>query len=170
MFNLYNFVAYQLAWFAVCSRRGARHAMGGRGLRGAVAALHLALRRDPTELHLIGSAAAIGLLVDSALVRGQVRSHRPAERPRALLDAEPVDRVRDHAESFAALADEPTVGGALAGAIGGPLAYLAGAKLGALTLATPTPALILIAGLWAVRWVLSLLRRASGAASRRVPA
>jgi hypothetical protein len=69
------------------------------------------------------------------------------------------------------LASRPWVA-ALAGAIGGPLAYLAGAKLGALTLAAPTPALILIAGLWAVAMgLLSLLSGVrAGAASRRVPA
>ena len=39
---------------------------------------------------------------------------------------------------------------ALAGAIGGPLAYLAGARLGALALVEPWFGLTLIAGLWAL--------------------
>ena len=60
----------------------------------------------------------------------------------------------------------------LSGAIGGPLAYLAGAKLGAMTLASPVSAMLLIAGLWAVAMgILSLLTVVrTGAAERRVPA
>ena len=40
------------------------------------------------------------------------------------------------------------VAAALAGAIGGPLAYLAGAKLGALSIVTPAVTLPFIALLW----------------------
>jgi hypothetical protein len=40
------------------------------------------------------------------------------------------------------------VAAALAGAAGGPLAYLAGAKLGALTIVAPTTTLTLVALLW----------------------
>ena len=64
------------------------------------------------------------------------------------------------------------VAAALCGAIGGPLAYLAGAKLGALTIGAPLPAIALIAVLWAPRWEScrsSPLVR-TGARRRRVPA
>jgi uncharacterized protein DUF2878 len=46
------------------------------------------------------------------------------------------------------------VGAALAGALGGPLAYLAGARLGALTLVTPATTLAIIALLWMLAMVI----------------
>jgi len=174
VFRLFNFVAYQLAWFACVL--GAAHdlAWAGTLFAVAVAALHLALRRDPAELRLVVSAAAIGFLVDSALARAQFVEFASAD----WTGWAPIWMVSlwmafattlNH--SLRWLASRPWVA-ALAGAIGGPLAYLAGAKLGALTLAAPTPALILIAGLWAVAMgLLSLLSGVrAGAASRRVPA
>src|SRR5687767_1139880 len=62
VFRLFNFVAYQLAWFACVL--GAAHdlAWAGALFAVAVAALHLALRRDPAELRLVVSAAAIGFV------------------------------------------------------------------------------------------------------------
>ena len=69
MFRLLNFVAYQLAWFA-CVLGAAHHlASAGAAFAIAVTAVHLALRRDASELRLVACAAAIGFLVDSALVR-----------------------------------------------------------------------------------------------------
>jgi hypothetical protein len=64
------------------------------------------------------------------------------------------------------LMSRPAAAG-LAGLIGGPLAYLAGAKLGALTLVTPATTLPIIALLWtaAMRVLSMIVLRAS-----RVPA
>jgi len=174
VFRLFNFVAYQLAWFACVL--GAAHdlAWAGTLFAVAVAALHLALRRDPAELRLVVSAAAIGFLVDSALARAQFVEFASADwngwAPVWMVSLwMAFATTLNHSLHW--LASRPWVA-ALAGAIGGPLAYLAGAKLGALTLAAPTPALILIAGLWAVAMgLLSLLTGARvRAASRRVPA
>ena len=174
VFRLFNFLAYQLAWFACVL--GAAHDLAWAGALFAVsvAALHLALRRDPSELRLVVSAAAIGFLVDSALVRAQFVEFASADwngwAPVWMVSLwMAFATTLNH--SLRWLASRPWVA-ALAGAIGGPLAYLAGARLGALTLAAPTPALILIAGLWAVAMgLLSLLTGARvRAASRRVPA
>jgi hypothetical protein len=174
VFRLFNFVAYQLAWFACVL--GAAHdlAWAGALFAVAVAALHLALRRDPAELRLVVSAAAIGFVVDSALVRADFVEFASADSsgwaPFWMVSLwMAFATTLNHSLHW--LASRPWVA-ALAGAIGGPLAYLAGAKLGALTIAAPAPALILIAGLWAVAMgLLSLLTRVrAGAARRRVPA
>jgi hypothetical protein len=174
MFLLFNFVAYQLAWFA-CVLGAAHHLpLAGAALAIAVTAVHLALRRDASELRLVACAAAIGFLVDSALVRAHF-----VEFAAASLDGwAPLWMVclwmafattLNH--SLRWLTSRPWVA-TLIGAIGGPLTYLAGAKLGAMTLASPMPAMLLIAGLWAFAMgILSLLTVVSkGAAERRVPA
>ena len=65
------------------------------------------------------------------------------------------------------------VAAALAGAAGGPLAYLAGAKLGALTLTTPATTLPLIALLWTPAMIalsMMVMRAALIPAAGRMPA
>ena len=152
VFRLFNFVAYQLAWFACVL--GAAHdlAWAGTLFAVAVAALHLALRRDPAELRLVVSAAAIGFLVDSALARAQFVEFASAD----WTGWAPIWMVSlwmafattlNH--SLRWLMTRP-LAAAAAGAIGGPLAYLAGARLGALTLVEPGVGLTLIAVLWAL--------------------
>ena len=174
MFRLLNFVAYQLAWFA-CVLGAAHHlASAGAAFAIAVTAVHLALRREASELRLVACAAAIGFLVDSALVRAHF-----VEFSSTSLDGWAPFWMVSLWMAFATtlnhslrwLTSRPWVA-TLSGAIGGPLAYLAGAKLGAMTLASPVPAMLLIAGLWAVAMgILSLLTVVrNGAAERRVPA
>lgn len=150
--SLFNFVAYQLAWLACVL--GAAHdlAWAGAALALVVTAVHLALHRDAAELRLIVCAAAIGFFVDSALVRTHVVVFESAGwdgwAPLWIVSLW-IAFATTLNHSLRWLASRPWVA-ALAGAIGGPLAYLAGAKLGALTILTPVPALILIATLWAL--------------------
>ena len=150
MFNLWNFLAYQLAWFAVLISAGFGVAWAGAAAAILVAAVHIALRRDPLELQLIALAAVIGLLVDSTLaLTGQVRfaSAWPAGfAPYWMLSLWIVFATTLN-HSLRWLMIRP-VAAALAGAIGGPLAYLAGAKLGALSIVAPAVTLPLIALLW----------------------
>lgn len=174
MFRLLNFLAYQLAWFACVL--GAAHdlAWAGAAFALAITAAHLALRRDASELRLVACAAAIGFLVDSALVRAHC-----VEFASAGWDGWAPFWMVSLWMAFATtlkhslhwLTSRPWVA-ALGGAIGGPLAYLAGAKLGALTLVTSAPALLLIASLWAFAMLpLSLLASVGGGAvERQVPA
>lgn len=150
MFNLWNFVAYQCAWFAVIL--GAAHGMAQEGVAVAVlvAAVHLALRPERVELQLIGAAVLAGLVVDSALVvSGRVQF--AAAWPQGLAPLWMLSLWAAFAttlnHSMRWLMARPAVA-ALAGAMGGPLAYLAGAKLGALTLVAPLASLTLIAVLW----------------------
>jgi hypothetical protein len=150
MFNLWNFLAYQLAWFAVLISAGFGIAWAGAAAAILVAAVHLALRRDPLEGQLIALAAGIGLLVDSTLaITGQVRfasAWPEGFAPYWMLSLWIVFATTLN-HSLRWLMNRP-VAAALAGAIGGPLAYLAGAKLGAVIIVTPAVTLPFIALLW----------------------
>ncbi len=174
-FTLYNFAAYQVAWFAVLL--GAAHgiAWAGAGFALLVTLVHLALRRDPRELRLMGLAAVIGVLIDSTLaLSGQVRfaSAWPGDfAPYWMLSLWIVFATTLN-HSLCWLMVRPLAAG-IGGAIGGPLAYLAGERLGALDIVAPATALPLIAVLWtAAMLTLSMkgVRAAAPPATRRVPA
>ncbi len=174
-FTLYNFVAYQVAWFAVLIGAARGLAWAGAALALLVAVAHLALRRDPRELRLMGIAAAIGLLIDSTLaLSGQVRfaSAWPGDfAPYWMLSLWIVFATTLN-HSLRWLMVRPLAAG-IGGAVGGPLAYLAGERLGALDIATPISALPLIALLWTAAMVtLSMkgVRAHAPAATRSVPA
>ena len=175
MYNLCNFVAYQLAWFAVVIGAAHGYAWAGALAAMAVAAVHLALRRDLLELKLIGLAAGIGLLVDSTLaMTGQVKfasAWPPDLAPYWMLSLW-VAFATTLNHSLRWLMRRP-LAAAVAGALGGPLAYLAGAKLGALTLVTPAITLTIISLLWTVAMValsMVVLRAAALPARARLPA
>jgi len=174
-FNLFNFVAYQLAWCAVliCVANGV--AWAGVAVALLVVAAHLGLRRDVLELKLIGAAMGIGILVDSTLaLSGQVR-FAPAW-PHSLAPFWMVSLWMVFAttlnHSLRWLMNRPVAAG-LAGALGGPAAYLAGAKLGALTIVAPATTLPLIAVLWTPAMValsMFVLRASLDHGARRLPA
>jgi hypothetical protein len=175
MFNLWNFAAYQLAWFAVVIGAAQGVAWAGAAAAILVAAVHVALRRDPLDLKLIGLAVGIGLLVDSTLaLTGQVRF--AAAWPEGFAPYWMLSLWMAFAttlnHSLRWLMNRP-VAAALAGALGGPLAYLAGAKLGALTIVTPPLTLPLIALLWTPAMValsMIVLRASTLPAAGRLPA
>jgi hypothetical protein len=170
--RLCNLAAYQLAWFACVL--GAAHGMASAGavVALAVAGVHLALHRNAAELRLLGYAAAIGFAADSVPVATQyVHFDSPGLSGWApwwmvtlwVAFATTLNHSLRWLMSRAWIA-------ALAGAIGGPLAYLAGAKLGALTIATPAPALLLVAALWAgAMWLLHMITRADRGTTIRQP-
>jgi Protein of unknown function (DUF2878) len=173
VFNLYNFVAYQLAWFAVILTAARGAVWAGALVALLVTAVHLGLRREPLELKLIGIAAVFGLIVDTTLsATGLVRFADPSPVPLApyWMLALWIAFATTLNHSLRWLLLRPPVA-ALGGAIGGPLAYLAGEKLGALTLASPTAALPVIGALWiAAMWGLSILIRSPLLAARSQPA
>jgi hypothetical protein len=172
--HVFNFIAYQLAWFACVLGAAHDFAWAGTAFALAVTAVHLALRRDAVELRLIVCAALIGFIADSVLVRTHFVEFESTNwsgfAPLWMVSLWMVFATTLN-HSLRWLASRPPVA-ALAGAIGGPLAYLGGAKLGALTIAMPNPALILIAFLWALALgLLSLLgRERNEAVDRRIPA
>ncbi len=152
MFNLFNFVAYQLAWFAVILGAAHGHAWAGTAVALLVTIAHLWMRRDALDLKLIGVAAVMGLVLDSALAAtAQVRFESAGDLPIApfwmLALWMAFATTLNH--SLRWLMRRPVVA-AIGGAVFGPMAYLAGAKLGALTLPSPAIALPLLAASWMV--------------------
>jgi len=173
VFNAWNFLAYQLAWLAVVVSAARDATWVGISIVLLLAAVHLRLRRSPRELRAIGLAVLIGLLVDSTLaLTGQVRfasAWPPGLAPCWMLSLwAAFATTLNH--SLRWLMMRP-VAAALAGAAGGPLAYLAGAKLGALALVTPAVTLPMIALLWMLAMVtLSMfVLRGSAPAEQRLP-
>jgi hypothetical protein len=174
MFNLYNFAAYQLAWFAVILGAANGHAWAGTAVALLVTAAHLWLRREPLELKLVGVAAIMGLLIDTTLAAtAHVRFASVGSLPIApfwMLGLW-VAFATTLNHSLRWLMRRPYAA-ALGGAVFGPLAYLAGARLGALVLPAPATSLPLISGLWiAAMTVFALvLRPAPSPAARSLAA
>ena len=175
MFNLYNFVIYQLAWFAVILGAARGFAWLGAAMALLVTGVHLWLRREPLEFRLVGVAVFLGLVIDTTLAAtGQVQFASNGNLPIApywMLSLW-VAFATTLNHSLRWLMVRPLAAG-IGGAVGGPLAYLAGERLGALDIATPISALPLIALLWTAAMVtLSMkgVRAHAPAAARSVPA
>lgn len=149
-----NFLAFQIGWFA-CVLGGAHDLPWvGTGIALVIVAWHLTRAARPKqELLLVLSAAAIGALFDTLLVwlgwftysSGTLIAGTAPHWMVALwmLFATTLNL------SLAWLKRRLFVA-ALFGAIGGPLAYLGGEKLGALNFASPTAGLIALAIGWAL--------------------
>ena len=149
-----NFVAFQLGWFAVVL--GAAYGWPWIGTAAALAIVAWHVTRAPrpsAELVLVVSAAAIGALWDSALAalglvvypHGMLVEGTAPHWIVALwmLFAATLNVSLGWLKRSLALA-------AAFGALGGPLAYLAGAKLGALAMPQPVPATAALALGWAL--------------------
>ncbi len=151
---LANFVAFQLGWFA-CVLGGAwQYPIAGAGIAVLILAWHLTTARDrPAELKLILSAGAIGWAWDTALLQtGWVSfaagSLLPGTAPiwmvtLWMLFASTFNVSMSWIKSRLLLA-------MLLGAVGGPVAYLGGAGLGAMDFHEQQPALIAPAIGWAI--------------------
>lgn len=140
-----NFVACQLAWSA-CVLGGAN----GRPLAGALVAaamigLHLVLaKRAAPEALLIITASVIGLVWDSALIAIGLFSYPsgmlvPGLAPYWMIALWAVFATSLNL-SMGFLKDRLWLA-ALVGAIGGPISYLAGGRLGGLEMSDPLLAL-----------------------------
>ncbi len=151
---LLNFIAFQVAWFA-CVLGGANdRALAGTMVVAAVIGLHLALAQRPLpEALLIAVAAVIGLAWDSGLVALGLMSYPSGNFAPGLAPYWIVAMWALFATSLnlsmAWLKDRPWMA-ALFGAVGGPLAYLAGERLGGLQMPDPVLALGAQALGWAV--------------------
>lgn len=148
-----SFVGLQISWFA-CVLGAAR----GYPWLGPVVVLigltiHVRKRRARIpELFILAIAAVVGFVVDTALVRfGVVRIHGAMLSPLWLVALWP-NFISTTADSglLRSLPRRPLLA-SLLGAIGGPLAYDSGARLGAIELDSPRlGALAIIGVVWAV--------------------
>jgi hypothetical protein len=154
MRKIINLIVFQAAWFAVVL--AAAHGYAWLGVLAVLAglALHLALSPDRIPEFLTAlSAAVIGFCIDSALITAGVFSPIPHVFPAPLSSlwmvmlwvnlATTLDLAMGWLRGRYVLA-------AIFGAIGGPLAYYSGAKLGAMTALPPVTSLIVIGAAWAV--------------------
>jgi hypothetical protein len=153
MAGLANFLAFQLGWFACVL--GAARGWPWAGTLAALLLVGLHLWRTATpaaEWRLIGAAALIGAVGDTLLARSGWLQYAAG----ALLPATaPVWIVAlwmlfatTLRHSLAWLQRRPLLS-AVCGALGGPLAYLGGARLGALVVERPAPAYGALAAGWA---------------------
>ena len=151
---LVNFVAFQLGWFACVL--GAAHGLpwAGTGVALAIVAWHLTRAARPgAELVLVLIAAGIGALWDSGLsALGWIRYPSGV-----LIEGTAPYWIVAMWMLFATTLNvslgwlKPRMAlAALFGALGGPLAYLGGAKLGALTFGAQEAALVALSLGWAV--------------------
>ncbi len=154
MATFVNFILFQVAWFA-CVLGGARGIPWiGPAVVAAVAAYHLSRVPDPkSELRLLVLVAGIGAAFDSALAATGWLSY-PSGQWHPLLApywivALWVAFATTLNVSLSWLKGRLLLALAF-GAVGGPLAYLAGAKLGGVTLDDPAMALTALAVGWAI--------------------
>jgi hypothetical protein len=173
--NLLNFVAFQLAWFA-CVLGGAHDRVAAGTLAVAsVVALHLAIAPQPgPEARLVAIVTAIGLAWDSLIVSLGLMSYpagmfSPGVAPVWILAMWALFATTLNL-SMGWLKGRPWLAVAF-GAVGGPLAYLAGKKLGGVEMSEPALALLAQGLGWAVMMplLLRLAARLNGFETRRAP-
>ena len=171
-----NFLVFQIGWFA-CVLGGANGLPWvGTGIALVIVAWHLTRAARPNqELLLVLSAAAIGALFDTLLVwlgwftysSGTLIAGTAPHWMVALwmLFATTLNLSLSWLKRRLFVA-------VLFGAIGGPLAYLGGEKLGALNFESPTAGLIALAIGWALITPLlaMIAQRFDGFVSRLDPA
>ena len=149
-----NFVAFQCGWFACVL--GAAHGwpLGGAAAAMTIVALHVACASRPApELKLVMFALAIGALWDSVLVS----SGWIVFASGMLIEGVAPPWILALWALFATTLNvslgwlkNRLLVAALFGALGGPLSYWAGMRLGALQFAAPVPALIALSIGWGV--------------------
>ena len=160
MRKVINFIAFQAAWFAAVL--GAAHGMPWLGVVAVPAALALHLMLSPDwrpELLLAIAAAGTGFVFDSILIAlgmfSPVAYIFPAPFSSLWMVMLWVNLGTTLNVSMAWLRGRHVLA-ALFGAVGGPMAYYSGAKLGAMTAIPPVNALLAIGVAWAFAFPLLL--------------
>lgn len=144
-----NITLYQAIWFA-CVLGGKAGALGSL----VPIALHLGLSpRRWADLQMMGILLTAGLVIDGSLqLTGFFRFTDPALPIPLWLAVIWLALATLPHHSLAWMKGRPLLGAAL-GAIGGPLAYWAGVRLGAAAFSWPLlPSLLLLAVIWALLW------------------
>lgn len=170
---LWNFVAFQVGWFACVL--GAAHGWPwlGTAAGAAIVAGHvLRAARPIEELKLVGIALAIGVVWDSALVSlGWIRFTSGT-----LVEGIAPPWILALWALFATTLNVSLgwlkgrwLVAALLGGVAGPLSYWAGARLGAVEIVAPVPALAALALGWATMTPLlvAMARRFDGIRATR---
>lgn len=151
MRTLLNLALFQLGWLACVVGAAAGRPWLGVGVVGIVLGVHVIGPGRPNELPLVAASAALGIVADSALRASGLVLYAAAWSPSWLAPVWIVAMwanfaiTLDHSLSW--LSRRPFLAAAL-GALGGPLAYVAGSRLGAVELRPWS--LAALAAIWAV--------------------
>lgn len=175
---LLNYLAYQAGWFASVVGAGRQQGEAGALVAGVLIAAHLALTRERgLELRVLAVATITGLLVETwQLQSGTYRTLSGAGAttvPPLWLLALWAQFATTFRYSFRRVLARP-IAAMLFGALGGPLAFLAGERLGAVALTTPLwPGLLRLAIGWSAAlalfaWVARMPRDAAAPRYRNV--
>jgi hypothetical protein len=163
-----NFILFQAGWFALVIGAAQGFAWAGALAAGVIVAAHLVRAARPrAEATLLLLAGLIGVVFDTALAAsGAIVLAAGAWIPGLApywMAALWLNFATTLNVSLAWLKSRLLLAVA-AGAIGGPLAYYGGEKLGALELASPAPALAALAIGWGIitPLLLVLARRFDG--------
>lgn len=150
-----NYLLYQSGWFAAVLGAGAGYAWAGSAAAALLLAVHLGLAtRRADEAWLACAVAAMGVAVDTLQVSvGTLRFSAglldPALPPVWLVLLWAQFATTLHFSLSWLLRDWKRA--ALFGAVGGPIAFAAGARLGAVHLADPVwHTLLLLSASWAI--------------------
>lgn len=149
---LANFLAFQLGWFGCVLGAAHDHPWLGPLVVLAIVLLHLFLSRRPMhELRLIAAAMMLGLVIDSLLLASGWLQYPNGAWITGFapywiiamwaLFATTLNVSMRWIRGRTGLA-------VLLGSIGGPLSYLAGQKLGAISFIEPNYALLALAAAW----------------------
>lgn len=151
-----NILGFQIAWFACVTGAGHGRPWIGPAVTLVVLTVHLALHSKTfwPEVTLIVVSSTIGFVADSSLVLAGLLDFPEPARLGSPSTAWMVALWANFAAtlnvSLRWLGDRSFTAGLLGG-VGGPLAYYAGAQLGALTLgARPVVSLVMVGAVWAV--------------------
>lgn len=173
--QLINYALYQGGWFACVLGASWRHPWIGLAIALVLIGVHLALTSDRTaEYRLVILATVIGAAVEIfQIAAGTYRftSGAPIDAlPPPWLLAMWAQLATALRFSLRAVVARP-LPAAIFGAIGGPVAFLAGERLGAVTLLPPlAPGLLRLSLTWAIAFVVfsvAVRRVAPGARAAR---
>ncbi len=153
--NLINYVLYQAGWFACVLGAAAGHPWLGASVAALLLVVHLALTRERgLEASLIASAVGVGLIVEFVQLRSGTYRLTSGLSVDGLAPAWLLMMWSQFATTFryslrSVMTHLPRA--ALFGAAGGPIAFLAGERLGAVTLLPPVSlGLVRLVVAWAV--------------------
>ncbi len=148
-----NFLLYQIAWFACLLGAAGGQPLAGVAIALGVAGLHLALARSPaTELAIVLLTGVIGGVWEYVMMNQDWVRYAGAESarfPPAWIIALWLSFATTFNIALRWLQDR-LIMAALLGLIGGPLAWYAGQRMGALVLPDPPLDLMFIGAGWAV--------------------
>ncbi len=156
---IYNYIAFQIGWFSAVL--GAGHGMPWLGVAVVplVLLFNMVMSEDwKQELGIAAAAAVMGFAVDTTLVAAGIFAPVPFLLPRPFSPLWMVALWANQATTLNSCMSwlrGRYLAGALFGAVGGPLAYLSGAKLGAASIPSP-PGLLILGITWALAFPLLL--------------